>query len=899
MLAALAGAMVFAGWMLLGPEVLREWTGPVYMKTNTALALLLAGVGLVLLIPEQIGARRRWAGRACAMVVLLLGTLTFSENLVGWNLGIDQLLATEPPGAAGVTGPNRIGMPASFSFVLLGPALLLLSRQSSRGRRPLQQPFALVVVLVALLPTIGYLYGASELYLIARYTGIAWPTAVALLALGLGVLCARPQDGLMAAVTADDPGGRTIRLLLLPMILLPLTLGWLRLAGERYGLYEAALGTAMMMLIFIVIFSALVYYAGRRVSQSGEALRSVAQFPDENPYPVMRIDRAGTVLYSNASSTALCGEWRCEIGRPASEPLVRRVRETLDSGQANQMDLESDGRVFSFLFAPIADSGYVNLYGRDITDRKRAEEQIQQINRELEERVNQRTAELRAANEFLRESEQRYRTLFDTIDEGFSVVEMLYDSNGKPLDYRFLEINPAFEKQTGLEQALGKTIRELAPKHDEHWFQIYDQVARSGEAVRFENFATAMNRWFDVYAFRLGGAESRRVAILFNNITERKRMEDELRAKSLYSRSLIEASLDPLVTISPSGQITDVNNATELVTGVGREALIGSDFAEYFTEPEKASAGYQKVLADGWVNDYPLTIRHTSGRTTDVLYNATVYRNEAGEVQGVFAAARDITERKRAEEELDRHREHLEELVAQRTEELARSNKDLEQFAYVASHDLQEPLRAVSGFVTLLQQRYQGKLDEKADGYIANSVDGAARMQSLISDLLTYSRVGTRGGALAPIATQDSLDNALRNLGASIHDAGAVITSDPMPIVPADALQLTQLFQNLIGNAIKFRGERRPEIHVGARREQGHWLFWVRDNGIGIAPEYAERIFLIFQRLHTRKKYAGTGIGLAICKKIVERHGGKIWVESQPNQGATFYFTISDRGEHQ
>jgi len=241
----------------------------------------------------------------------------------------------------------------------------------------------------------------------------------------------------------------------------------------------------------------------------------------------------------------------------------------------------------------------------------------------------------------------------------------------------------------------------------------------------------------------------------------------------------------------------------------------------------------------------------------------------------------------------------LEELVAQRTEELARSNKDLEQFAYVASHDLQEPLRAVSGFVVLLQQRYQGKLDEKADGYIANAVDGAARMQSLIGDLLAYSRVGTRGGTLAPTAAQDSFDNARRNLAASIRDAGAVITSDPMPIVPGDALQLTQLFQNLIGNAVKFRGDRRPEIHVGARREQDQWLFWVRDNGIGVAPEYADRIFLIFQRLHTRKKYAGTGIGLAICKKIVERHGGKIWVESQPDEGATFYFTISERGERQ
>ncbi len=190
-------------------------------------------------------------------MVLLLGALTFSEHLIGWNLGIDQLLATEPPGAAGAISPNRMGPLTSLTFFLLGPALLLLGRQGRHaGRRALDQSLALLVVLVAMLPTIGYLYGADELYGTARYTGIAWPTAVALLALGLGVLCARPQDGLMAAVTADDPGGRTIRLLLLPMILLPLTLGWLRLAGERYGLYDAALGTAMMMLIFIVIFSA-------------------------------------------------------------------------------------------------------------------------------------------------------------------------------------------------------------------------------------------------------------------------------------------------------------------------------------------------------------------------------------------------------------------------------------------------------------------------------------------------------------------------------------------------------------------------------------------------------------------------------------------------------------------
>ena len=275
------------------------------------------------------------------------------------------------------------------------------------------------------------------------------------------------------------------------------------------------------------------------------------------------------------------------------------------------------------------------------------------------------------------------------------------------------------------------------------------------------------------------------------------------------------------------------------------------------------------------------------GREVVVVSEWVLWRNAEGNPAAILETNTDVSDRKHAEDALRRT-----------AEELARSNKDLEQFAYVASHDLQEPLRAVSGFATLLQQRYQGKLDDKADAWIANAVDGAARMQSLIGDLLGYSRVGTKGGALQPTQTQSSLDTALRNLAASIQDAEAVITADPMPVVWADAIQLTQLFQNLIGNAIKFRSDRRPEVHVGARREQDAWLFWVRDNGIGLAPEYAERIFLIFQRLHTRKRYDGTGIGLAVCKKIVERHGGTIWIESQPGEGVTFYFTIPDKGEH-
>jgi PAS domain S-box-containing protein len=380
-------------------------------------------------------------------------------------------------------------------------------------------------------------------------------------------------------------------------------------------------------------------------------------------------------------------------------------------------------------------------------------------------------------------------------------------------------------------------------------------------------------------------------------VTAHKQAQKALQSASRYSRSLLEASLDPLVTISSEGKITDVNEAASKVTGVPREQLIGTDFSDYFTEPERAREGYQQVFAQGLVKDYPLTIRQRDGRLTDVLYNATVYRNEGGQVQGVFAAARDITERKRAEGELARYRAHLEELVLQRTEDLGRSNRDLEQFAYVASHDLQEPLRAVAGFVSLLRQRYQGRLDEKADTYIDAAIDGATRMQTLIGDLLSYSRVGTKGRALEPTGARASLNDALTNLRASLEESGAVLHVEPLPSVRADGVQLTQLYQNLIANAVKFRSDQPPEIRVGARREQEAWLFWVRDNGIGIDPQYAERIFLIFQRLHTRTKYPGTGIGLAICKRIVERHGGRIWVESQPGQGATFYFTLPDKGE--
>jgi signal transduction histidine kinase len=224
--------------------------------------------------------------------------------------------------------------------------------------------------------------------------------------------------------------------------------------------------------------------------------------------------------------------------------------------------------------------------------------------------------------------------------------------------------------------------------------------------------------------------------------------------------------------------------------------------------------------------------------------------------------------------------------------ELTRSNQELEQFACVASHDLKEPLRKVRIYLELLAKRYRGRLDPTADQYIAYAVDGVGRMQALVNDLLAYARVGSGGRPLEPTDAAAAFDQAVADLDEAVRESGAAVTRADLPVVRGDATQLVQLFQNLVGNSLKFRGAAPPVVHTEARRQGGDWLFAVRDNGIGIDPQYAERVFVIFERLHPREQYPGTGIGLAICKKIVEGHGGRIWVESQPGEGATFWFTL-------
>jgi len=334
-------------------------------------------------------------------------------------------------------------------------------------------------------------------------------------------------------------------------------------------------------------------------------------------------------------------------------------------------------------------------------------------------------------------------------------------------------------------------------------------------------------------------------------------------------------------TFDKDGLILEANLTGSQMLGVARGALIKKPF-HIFVSKESQDRYYlhrQAVSRSTAKQSCEITLKRKDGETFGAMLESI-----SADTKGDFfyrTAVTNITDRNLIEKKLEK--------VAA---ELERSNEDLEQFAYVVSHDLREPLRGINGFMDLLYKAYKDKLDEKAIEYIKYATDSAKRMDDLLTSLLRYSHVQTQEKSFAPIPIRGALRAALANLKMNIDETGACITSDELPTVAADGIQMTELFQNLIANAIKFRGDQKPQIHVGCQKQKDCWQFSVQDNGIGIDQQFNERIFVIFQRLHARDKYPGYGIGLSICRRIVERHGGRIWVESQPGQGTTFCFTI-------
>jgi len=496
----------------------------------------------------------------------------------------------------------------------------------------------------------------------------------------------------------------------------------------------------------------------------------------------------------------------------------------------------------------------------------------------------------------LTESKQRYYELFESIDEGFCLIEMIYDEHQNPIDWRYMEANPAFEKQTGFYGAVGKRILELAPGLEPYWFEVYANVALTGQPIRLQNVVKALDStWIDLYAFRVGEPGYHMVAVLFKNITEDRKLEGISRAATKYTRSLLEASLDPLITISADGQITDVNEASVQVTGVPRERLIGTDFCNYFTAPDQARIGYRRVFSEEFVRDYPLAIRHTSGKIIDVLYNASVYKDDDGNVLGVFAAARDVTVHNHLDRVLKVKNVELQTATTlAETANLAKSN-----FLSSMSHELRTPLNAVLGYAQLIESGTPPPTPLQKES-LNQILKGGWYLLELINEILDLSQIESGKSAMLSeavsvrevmIECQAMIENQARQRDIELKFPSLEVDF----FVKADRMRLKQVLINLFSNAIKYnRRGGTVEVDIQQTLPQSDLLrISVRDTGIGMSPGQLAQLFQPFNRLGRELgSEQGTGIGLAVTKQLVELMGGVISVESTVEVGSKFWIEL-------
>ena len=548
--------------------------------------------------------------------------------------------------------------------------------------------------------------------------------------------------------------------------------------------------------------------------------------------------------------------------------------------------MQADGRAF----------GAVAIYGRQKQEWtaeqfRLAEWLADQCARILEtlrmQAALRESEERRKVTEAVQAERQRFNNVLDMLP---AYVVLLTPDYHVPFANRF------FEERFG--KSDGKRCYEYLFQRTEPCenCETYN-VLKTGAPQRWE-WTGPDGRNYDIHDFPFTDADGSPLIMEVGlDITDRKRAEAAVQAQRQRLFDVLETLPAMICLLTPDYHVTFANRGFRERFGESE----GRRCYEYCfgkTEPCEFCESYN-VLKTGQPHHWEL-----AGPDGSVIAAHDYPFTDVDGSPMILEMDLDITEQRRAEAALKEANETLEMRVAERTaelsetaEELRRSNRELEQFAYITSHDLQEPLRQVRSFVQLLRDRHQDKLAGDALEYMKFIYDGAARMSDLVHDLLAFSRVGAKERKPQPVSCTAALQDALAGLQASLTEARAVVTHDELPTVSADPRQLTQLFQNLIGNAVKFRRDgAAPEIHVGARRDGANWLLSVRDNGIGIDPEHFERIFMVFQRLHTREKYPGTGIGLAICKKIVEQHGGRIWLESEPGRGTTFYFALPEKG---
>jgi PAS domain S-box-containing protein len=556
--------------------------------------------------------------------------------------------------------------------------------------------------------------------------------------------------------------------------------------------------------------------------------------------------------------------------RSAAEALAQQIGTGIEL-----VGRRKDGSEFplEIMLSPLesAEGILVTAAIRDISVRKSAEKHL--VGMEERRRLGENA---------LRESEERYRLLLDGV-QNYAIFMM--DTRGQILSW-----NAGAERIKGYsaDQIIGRNFSCFFPPAEIERGRPEEILSMTAASGRHEEQGMRVRKDGSRFLANVVFTALRDAAGNLRGFSEFSHDLSESKESEARYRGLLEAAPDAMVVVNQAGEIVLLNLQAETQFGYRRDELLGQKVKNIIPEgfAERIIADGTRSAAEALAQQIGAGIELVGRRKDGSEFPIEIMLSPLESAEGtlVTAAIRDITERKESDEHL-----------AKTVEELKRSNDDLQQFAYVSSHDLQEPLRMVSSYTQLLAKRYKGRLDSDADEFITFAVDGCNRMQGLIQDLLAYSRAGTNERKLREVPSENALQKALINLRAAIKQSGAVVTHDALPAVTTDETQLTQVFQNLVGNAIKYRRAEEPRVHVSAARNDcNEWTFSVRDNGLGIDSQYFERIFVLFQRLHGRDEFEGTGIGLAVCKRIVERMGGKIWVESQPEKGSTFYFALPD-----
>ena len=521
--------------------------------------------------------------------------------------------------------------------------------------------------------------------------------------------------------------------------------------------------------------------------------------------------------------------------------------------------------------------------------------QVEEVLARIEKQVGLQKLQqqLKEQNYQLQQSQSLLASILNSSLDGVVAYSAVRNSEGNIVDFQWLLINPAAEKFYGLllNDIVGKNLlAELSQFRNNGLFDLYVSVVETGETVDGE-FSYEHERdtivWLHIVAVKLNDG----LAVTFRNITDRKRAEIALRDSEERFRAIFEQAAVGIAKTTLYGQFMRVNPGFCQIVRYAESELLQQNW-QAITHPDdiEADREYVSLLLSGDIQTFSMEKRLLCKDEAVRWANVTVsaMRDAKGTPQYLICAIEDISQRKLVQELLQASLD----TQTRYAQELTRSNAELEQFSYVASHDLQAPLSTIAGYAQLLEKRCHNQLDAQGNKFLRNIVNSCGRMQALIDDLLEYSRVGRSEKPFDVIDCNLVFEDACANLQLAIRQDRASVTRGDLPRVRGDSFQLLQLFQNLIGNAIKYRSSEAPMVRVSASRQGDSWVFSVQDNGIGIAEQYHPRIFQLFQRLHSEKQYSGTGIGLAICQRIVDRHGGRLWVESEPNRGATFYFSI-------